>query len=176
MPRSRRILSPSGVVGPLAASTTYLASTWPAVSALITPSMAAGTNTSQGMLNIVPLSIASPANKCTKEYYTFFSCQIIRCAGTRAVSKGCQNAKPPVGLARSKQDAITVGTVLGICTGYCQAGQTVASLCTCTLCKHLTLLNMQDQHNSPNTWKEGKQAHYMYRVPLLLGAEMSTLM
>ena len=61
MPRLRRMASPSGVVGPLAASTTYLASMDSAVSELITLPMAAGTSTSQGMLSIVPGSISSPA-------------------------------------------------------------------------------------------------------------------
>lgn len=46
MPLSRSTLSPSGVVGPLAASTTYLQSSVAATSSVITSGIAAGISTS----------------------------------------------------------------------------------------------------------------------------------
>mmetsp|Transcript_11863 Transcript_11863/g.25474 ORF Transcript_11863/g.25474 Transcript_11863/m.25474 type:complete len:201 (+) Transcript_11863:919-1521(+) len=56
IPRSLRILSPSGVVGPLAASTTILHCSLAALASVMTPPMAAGMSTSQGVFRISALS------------------------------------------------------------------------------------------------------------------------
>ena len=65
IPRSLRRASPSGVVGPLAASITYLQSMASAVSSVITPPIAAGTRISHGSVKTAFLSILVAATDTT---------------------------------------------------------------------------------------------------------------
>ena len=66
IPLSARIASAAGVVGPLAPSTTSLASIIGAVCSVMTPSIAAGTTTSQATANSSLAGIGSaPGNPST---------------------------------------------------------------------------------------------------------------
>mmetsp|Transcript_23306 Transcript_23306/g.58498 ORF Transcript_23306/g.58498 Transcript_23306/m.58498 type:complete len:265 (-) Transcript_23306:406-1200(-) len=60
MPRSLRMRSPSGVMGPLAASATHLHCRLAAFPALMTPPTAAGTRTSQGVYSTSSTCITDP--------------------------------------------------------------------------------------------------------------------
>mmetsp|Transcript_37421 Transcript_37421/g.94440 ORF Transcript_37421/g.94440 Transcript_37421/m.94440 type:complete len:265 (+) Transcript_37421:771-1565(+) len=66
MPLSRRIWSPSGVVGPLAASTTTLQLSVCALAAVMTPPMAAGMSTSQGWASSSAEGKGVPSLKSTR--------------------------------------------------------------------------------------------------------------
>ena len=63
IPSSRRIASASGVVGPLAPSTTTCARTCGAIAASIVLSIAAGINTSHSQVSSSSLVIASAPGK-----------------------------------------------------------------------------------------------------------------
>ena len=72
MPRLRRAWSPSGVVGPFAASTRYLQRSESALSPVMIPPMAAGTSTSHSRPRMSFLSIFSP--EITRKFHDVGTC------------------------------------------------------------------------------------------------------
>lgn len=98
MPRFRSTASPLRVQGPLAASTTYLQSIWRATSAVMLRAAAAGTNTSQGMVNSCSRGSFSPAGSGTLFAGRPGRNQLVGCRLSRA-NFACKRTQAAVGSA-----------------------------------------------------------------------------